>query len=286
MKSNFVILAEPRTGSGVLTSTLNRQKDICCLKEIFRDVNLKSKVVDPLCKYTSRKTDIQRLLEFLGNDHKLWESIRNKNFKVFLGLISECNNAKVFGYKFFDKHFRAFLHREYYLEFLKENNTKIIVLSRNNILLQYISLLTARLTQVYSSNPSRIESVLNHEARDVYQLNPVHVDYVEYAKHRKKLKRQFQQKELDIAAYNLPAIRMNYEQLTGEQYNECFANIFSFLNLDFKDFVDTREEDGNIGGHKKINIYKTEDKISNFIEFKQAAEENGDTEALQFLITQ
>ena len=283
MKSNFVIFAEPRTGSGVLTSTLNRQKDICCLKEIFREQHIKSKLTDPLLRMASANANTDNLLKFLGDDQQMWRSIRDKNFKEFLRIISECVDKKIFGYKFFNKHFRSFLHREYYLEFLKESDAKIIVLSRDNILLQYISLLTAQLTSNFSSNPDRIQST---GSADTYQLNPVHVDYIEYAKHRKKLKRQFQQKELDVAAYNLPVMYIKYEQFTGEQYDECFANIFSFLNLDFKNFVDVRSDDGIIAGHKKINIYKIEDKISNFTEFKQAAEENGDAETLQFLITQ
>jgi hypothetical protein len=265
---------------------LNKQKDICCLKEIFREVDLKAKLIDGFCNKLSNNSSA--LLKFLGNEHYLWESIRDKNFKEFLKIISDCADKKIFGYKFFEKHFRAFLRKEDYLEFLKESNTKIIVLARDNVLLQYISLLTARSTLVYSSQPnnaSRLEGS-NPEYEAVYQLNPVHVNYIDYAKYRKKIKRQFQQKLLDIAEYNLSAIYLKYEQFTGAQYHECFANIFSFLNLDFKDFIDLRETDGSIGGHRKINVYKTEDKISNFAEFRQIAEENNDTEALQFLTTQ
>jgi LPS sulfotransferase NodH len=277
MKSNFVIFAEPRTGSGVLTSALNKQKDIWCSKELFMREGIKVKLIDPLAMCKS--ANIANLLKFLGDNPDMWDTIRDKNFKEYLKIFSDCVDKKIFGYKFFEKHFRSFLHRKYYLDFLKENDTKIIVLTRNNILLQYISFRTARSLHQFKTQPK-------DELRTLYQLNPIHVDYKQYSKYRKELKQINQQKELDVMAWGLPAIHIKYEQFTGEQYSECFANIFSFLNLDFKDFVDVRKDNNTIAGHKKINIYKTEDKISNFTEFKQAAEENGDTETLQFLITQ
>ena len=281
MKSNFVVFAEPRTGSGVLTSVLNKQKDIWCSKELFMQEGMKVKLIDPLAMQKS--VNIDNLLKFLSDNPDMWTTIRDKNFKEYLKIFSDCVDKKIFGYKFFEKHFRSFLHRKYYLDFLKENDTKIIVLTRNNTLLQYISLRTARSLHQYGTQPNMLNK---DKLITLYQLNPIHVDYKQYRKYRKELKQINQQKELDAMAWGLPAIHIKYEQFTGEQYNECFANIFSFLNLDFKDFVDVRKDSNTIAGHKKINIYKIEDKISNFTEFKQAAEENSDTETLQFLITQ
>jgi hypothetical protein len=55
------------------------------------------------------------------------------------------------------------------------------------------------------------------------------------------------------------------------------------LNLNFKCFEDIRRIDGIIAGHKKINVYKIEDKILNYQQFKKAAEDNNDTETLNFL---
>ena len=72
MKSNFVIFANPRTGSGAFTSALDAQKDIFCLKEIF-----KTNILD--AKYIRRNMG-----DFLGEDRTMWQKNRSENFKDFL----------------------------------------------------------------------------------------------------------------------------------------------------------------------------------------------------------
>jgi len=271
MKSNFVIFSEPRTGSGALSSSLNHQQDIFCLKEIFREKNLFTKIFDKL----DENIKIENLL---GSDRSKWEKNRNEKFKDFLNLTSELSNKKIFGYKFFEKHFRSFQDHETYLNFLKENNTKIIILERKNILLQYISLSTARLIDNYVTN------IRGPGAEEVYKLNPIEIDYKEYIKYNKKIKRQFQDKLKAVQDYELEHINITYEDFVGEKFIECFKKIFDLLDLNFQSFIDPRNDDGMIANHKKVNIYKIEDKIINYTAFKKDAEDNKDIETLNFLI--
>ena len=49
------------------------------------------------------------------------------------------------------------------------------------------------------------------------------------------------------------------------------------------DFIDLRNQNGTIGIHKKINIYKIKDKIINYHNFVKCAEKNNDIETLNFL---
>ena len=181
MKSNFVIFSEPRTGSGALTSGLNHQNDIFCLKEIFRDKYLASKIINKL-------DQTSKIITLLGSDKSKWEKNRDKIFEDFLNSISELSNKKIFGYKFFEKHFRSFQDHKIYLNFLKENNTKIIVLQRNNILLQYISQLTAAMIESYSC------TVKSKDSEKVFQLNSIKIDYNQYINYNKKIERQFKDK--------------------------------------------------------------------------------------------
>jgi len=271
MKSNFVIFAEPRTASGALTSALNHQKDIFCLKEIFRDTHLKEKILD--------KLDLNfKIKNLLGSDHSKWEKNRDKKFKDFLELLASSSDKKIFGYKFFEKHFRSFLNEETYLNFLKETNSKIIILERSNILLQYISQLTAASIDSYSC------TIKNKDSKRVFQLNPIEIDYKEYIKYNKKVKRQYKDKLKAAQDYGLEHINIKYEDFVGEKFIECFKKIFDLLDLNFNDFIDPRKNDGIIVNHKKVNIYKIEDKIINYTAFKKDAEDNEDVETLNFLI--
>lgn len=269
MKSNFVIFSEPRMASGALTSALNYQKDIFCSKEIFRDKDLGIKILNKL----NQNSKIENLL---GPDPLKWEKNRNQKFKDFLNLLSELSDKKVFGYKFFEKHFKSFTNHEDYLNFLKENNTKIIILERKNVLLQYISLLTARSTEVFSSK------INNEKSEKIFRLNPIRIDYKEYIKYNKNNKILYKRKFKDVQDYGLEHIHIVYEDFVGEEAIECFKKIFNLLDLNFQDFIDPRN-DSLIVNHKKINIYKIEDKIINYTEFKKAAEDNNDIETLNFL---
>jgi LPS sulfotransferase NodH len=272
MKPNFVIFSEPRTGSTALTSALDYQKDIFCLKEIFKDKNLYINI-----KYLNKLDQNNKIENLLGLDYSKWEQNRDERFKDFLDLLSNLSDKKIFGYKFFEKHFASFQDHEVYLNFLKENHTKIIILERKNVLLRYISHLTAQSIGVYSSK------INNEHSEKIFQLNPIEIDYKEYIKYNKKIERQFRDKLKAVQDYGLEHINITYEDFVGEKFIECFKKIFDFLDLNFENFIDPRNNGGMIGNHKKVNIYRIEDKILNYEAFKKAAEENNDIETLNFL---
>ncbi|NDD55943.1 hypothetical protein EBZ39_19105 [bacterium] len=265
MKSNFVIFCQQRTGSSVLTSALNKQKDIFCLKELFKRKMIYSSLFEN-----------ENIKNFLGEDRSKWDKNRNEKFKEFLNIISESSNKKIFGYKFFEKHFQSVPSEEAYLNFLKENNSKIIILERKNILLQYISLLTARSIGLYTSN------IKKPETDKVYKINPIKINYYSYIQYNKKIKELYIKKLKDTQDYHLPYINITYEDFTGKNFEESFKKIFNFLDLKFDNFIDTRIVD-TIASHKKINIYKNKDKILNYTKFKEQAEKNNDIETLNFL---
>ena len=216
--------------------------------------------------------------KYFGNNYiGILREIRRKNFAEFLILISEISNKPVFGYKIMAKHTSFFKNKEIYLNFLKNNKSKIILLTRDNLFLKYISYQTAKKIGTFSS-------CIDQPKKNItYQLNPIQIDYYQYKKYLNQENFLLQERKKDILSYNLPYIHIKYEDLFEKKYLESMAKIYELLNLDFKDFKDFRESDGTILNYKKINVYKIENKIINYAEFKKAAEKNNDIETLNFL---
>ena len=280
MKKNFVIIGEPRTGSTMLCALLNQQTGIHCQFEILKngasvpDLKVIEEIESRLLN-TKKIENCDNLLKFLGPDKMQWKERRDKHYDQFLIATSETTSAPIFGYKIFSKHV-SFLPG--YYNFLKESNTRVICLSRKNLLLQYISLLTARAKP--ETDPYRFAS---REVR--VQPGPigVNVAYDQFVRFKKKTKKEFIQKLLAIAEFNLPAVYITYENLTGSGYLQCCKDIFRHLEIDFETFIDTRCDDGSIAGHIKLNTHTTKEKILNYSEFKAAAENNNDQQTLEWL---
>jgi len=288
LKSNFVILGAGRSGSTVLCSTLNKQKQINCVGEIFNieypyyykikhetlnnffESKAENKPDLILCdKIWGFKSDIEREKAYI---HKY------NNFKEYINILSKQSQKQVFGYKIFDDQFIKFRRKkDNYLQFLKDNNSKILFLIRANLFLQYISMMTAYSIDTWNCNINLKDS------STIYQLNPIQIDYLEYVKFKKSLTSLIYKRMEYIKKYNLPYIPVVYEHFTGEKYLESFEKIFKFLNLDFNEFIDLKTQDGRLGGHKKINVYNLKDKIENFNALRKQAELHNDLDLLKIL---
>ena len=275
IKSNFVIFSQPRSGSSVLCSNLNYQKDIACMREIIKQRNSLRTGFGIRLGPEERK----HFRKLFGDDYiRILLRISYKNFEEYLILLSEISNKPLFGYKIMPKQISFFENKEIYLNYLKNNKSKIILLTRHNSLLTYISLKTARdLGQLFSS------SIFAPQQKIIYQLNPIQINYNEYKKYVNQENFNLEERKKDILLYNLPHIHIKYEDLFEGKYLESMAIIYEFLNLDFKRFEDVRQTDGIIAGHKKINVYPIRDKVINYEEFKKAAEDKNDIETLNFL---
>jgi LPS sulfotransferase NodH len=278
-KSNFVIFTEARTGSTLLKDILDKQENFACYGELFgRKKPLRLRVE------MSRKPDSHKpLLNFLGEDESKWFEKMNVDFKTYLNICSNMSDNEIFGYKIFMRHIEKISNYEpntdtTYLNFLKKINTKVIILERKNVLLRYISNITAQSIGEYTS------MIKTPEIKEkVYKLNPIKIDYNLYVKYNQKNKKIYDQYLKYVKDYDLPYVHIYYEDFTGENYIKSFQKIFRILDLDFIDFVDLRRDDGTISKHKKINIYKIEDKVLNYQNFKAQAEKANDTETLNFL---
>ena len=268
IKSNFVIFSQARTGSSTLCNNLNNQKDITCMREVFN-----KKWGESLGPQTKKQ-----FKKHFGNNYiGILTEIRRKNFAEFLILMSNISNKPVFGYKIMAKHTSFFKNKELYLNYLKNNKSKIILLTRDNLFLKYVSYQTAKEIGTFSSCANAPKQKI------IYQLNPIQINYNQYKKYLNQENYFLQERKENISSYNLPHIHIKYEDLFEKKYLESMARIYEFLNLDFKHFKDFRESDGTILTYKKINVYNIKDKIINYEAFKKQAEDNNDIETLNFL---
>jgi len=257
----FIVIAQHRSGSTLLSTALSRQKNILFFS------------LSSLEKYssfgkTNEYNDAKKRLQFRSGKKG------NLIIKLAYSILSRKKTfQKIFGFR---AHPSSFVEIPDYFKFLYEKNARIIFLTRNNKLLRFISLKTAlKIGCVNSSH--------NHkESNNIFKLNPINIDYNEFIKYKINTEKIDKKILSNIKKYNLPCLHITYEELT-ENFNECFNKIFNFLELDPNTIINLKKQDGRIGRHKKINIYKLEDKIINYLQFKKAAEISNDVETLNFL---
>jgi LPS sulfotransferase NodH len=259
----FILIAEHRSGSSFLKTALSIQRDIS-----FYSIAGLEKKFSSFGRTSEYKEHNRKRSEFRHGDNgklivKLAYSILLKNKK----------DKKLFGFKC---HPHRILEIPNYFEFLNSKNARVIFLTRSNALLRFISLKTIKQTG-FSTSSYKLK-----KSSSVFKLNPVHIDYHEFIEYKMKIEKHKEEVFSNIRKHNLPHMHITYEQLS-ENFDQCFDKIFDFLNLDKDTIVNPKNEDGTICNHKKINVYKLEDKIINYEEFKKIAEDNNDIETLNFL---
>jgi hypothetical protein len=260
----FIVIAEHRSGSTLLTSCLSIQKNIL----FYSTAGLENKFSN-FGKTLDYKMDCKKRSDWRkGNNGKLVIKLAH------LVLSKEKGDKKLFGFKCHP--YRIFAIPNYF-EFLKTQNARIIFLTRNNVLLRYISRLT-----VSQKTRNSMSYYKNKRCIDIFKLNPINIEYNEYIKFKLKAEEEQKKGLFMINKYNLPYIHITYEEI-NENFDQCFDKIFDFLELDKNTIINCKEKDGIIAGHKKINVYKLQDKIINYEEFKKSAEDNNDIETLNFL---
>lgn len=266
MKSSFeffIVIAEHRSGSSFLKSALAIQKNIL----FYSTAGLERKFSN-FGKTFDYKNDKKKKSDFRhGDEGKLIVK------SAYSKLLKYKGNKKLFGFKC---HPHRVLDIPNYFEFLKSKNAKIIFLTRNNALLRYISLKTMKHIGASTS------SYKSKKSPRVFKLNPININYNEFINYKSNIEENKREVRSNIDKYNLPYMHIKYEELTAN-FDHYFNKIFDFLELDKDTIINAKGDDGRICQHKKINVYKLQDKIINYAEFKKNAEDNNDIETLDFL---
>ena len=227
----FVIIAAPRTGSNYLCSILNTHSDILCHHELFHADkiyyarNLNKDKID-LGTIAQRDRSPKRFIQ------KIWQQEFNSSaigFKLLSG-----QNPKAFNLV------------------IKDKSIKKVLLSRQDLLRTYASLLIAKKTDVWSVEKSTSKS--NSQVSVEVDINSFH-NYIEkthtyYQELRTKLKSS-KQSFLDIT----------YEDLVGCDRDRVRTEILEFIEVDA--LINSLQET-----HKKQNSNKLQKLISNFTEIE------------------
>jgi hypothetical protein len=244
--TKFVIFSLPRTGSTLLSKSLNKHPDIFCDDEIFhfafRDyfspnqfrflkIKLLPKKINYIINYPFTAL---RMKGFLDNyfTNKAGENFKARGFKLM--------------------YYQTF-YTPGLLSYLKKNNIKIILLLRENILRNALSDLRARSTGIYHNQED------NEEQRSHLTKLQVNTD-------------DLQQKMNDIVRQN--------NQLTG------LVKDMDFMKIRYEDFAEwdatMKKLETFLGvpaaaiseGAKKLNPDNLQDMIENFAEVNTWLREN------------
>ncbi len=248
--TKFVILTLPRTGSTLLSKSLNKHPEIFCDDEIFhfsfRDYFSPNQFRFLKLRFLPKK--INYIINYPATYLRL-NGFLNKYFTNKHG-----ENFKARGFKLM--HYQTF-YMPGLIDYLKKNDVKIILLLRENIFRNALSDMRARATGVYH-NQNENEEVIS-------ALPKLKVDTTALKSKMEHIVEQ--NKKLEEIAQEMNYIKIRYEDFAD--WNNTMNKIFDFLNVAHYDVS---------AGAKKLNPDKAEDMIANFNEVKNWLQQNNYTE--------
>lgn len=262
----------------MLCEFLNKQINIRCELEILQS-HKERKYVRMYAKGKASYGCLEshlKCLEILGDDPSKFVGNRNRKFREFLKIWEDVVPSEYFGFKlFFKNHIGDYklpvedsISYENFLKYIKDNDIKIIHLTRDNMLLKYISAITSRATGVHSSSrTSRINSI------------SIEISYKRYLKFKKAILEEEQKAAKFCIENNLPYYHVTYENLVGKNHASFYKAILSHIGEDPELFVDIRDTPQQ--SKRKTNVYHITHKVSNLQNLIEEASAANDTELLE-----
>ena len=266
---NFIIIGTPRTGSTMLCDYLNKQTDIKCHYEIFLDTGIKLSSEDS--KKFSVNPHISKI-NFFNKQYKQ-KKITIEDFKIaseivqnklnlnrltnpihLIDILKKYNTKKYLGCKIFYNQIES-LQNFNVIEYIKENNIKIIHLNRQNKFLQEFSYQRRKQTNIVTlgQNEQQIKQKI------IFDVNL----YLERSKLYDFLYKKYDQL---FKENNINVLNVSYEEFSNKQKSKKIKDIVTFINeqLSFIEIPDNRLL------FKKINIFSLQEQMENFDEVKVA----------------
>jgi len=276
MAKKFIIITTARSGSQMLCEFLDKQVNIRCELELLGDH--KENKFQNLINKTLDVNIENKFRDILGNDNDKFVGNRNKKFIEYLKIWEDVIYSEHFGFKvFFGNHLGTTklpledaITYEAFVKYVKDNNIKIIHLTRDNLLLKYISVLTSRITGRFSVKKNN----------DVNSIS-VEVIYNDFIEWRDKIIKE-EQSVVNFSNDNsIDYHHVTYEKLIGNNYIKSYKDILSFIGVDPDFFIDIR--DTNKQNSKKTNIFTIRYKVSNLDQLIEEATKANDTELLDVI---
>ena len=278
MAKKFIIITTARSGSQMLCEFLDKQVGIRCELELLQSQK-EGKYVKLFAKggkssYGNLESHL-KCMEILGEDPSKFVGNRNRRFVEFLNIWENVVPSEYFGFKiFFGNHLGTnklpaedSISYVDFANYIKDNDIKILHLTRENLFLKYISALTSQITGVHSSSStSQINSI------------SVEVSYKSLIKFQNNLIKEKQDVSDFCSANGIDVHHVTYENLTGSSYTSYYKDILSFIGADPDLFVDIR--DTPMQNKRKTNIFTIRHKVSNLDQLIEEATKANDTELL------
>ncbi|MEP6465725.1 MAG: sulfotransferase [Parafilimonas sp.] len=244
--TKFVIFTLPRTGSTLLSKSLNKHPEIFCDDEIFhfsfRDYFSPNQFRFLKFRFLPKKINYIinypfTSLKLTGFLNRYFTNKQNENFKA--------------------RGFKLMYYQTFYMpgliNYLKKNDIKIILLLRENIFRNALSDLRARSTGIYHNQDD------NEEERS--GLAKLHVDTKELQQKMDGI--VLQNKKLASLINNMICIKIRYEDFMN--WNETMTKLEDFLDVSKTEIA---------AGAKKLNPDNLQDMISNYTEVETWLKQN------------
>jgi hypothetical protein len=248
--TKFVILTLPRTGSTLLSKSLNKHPEIFCDDEIFhfsfRDYFSPNQFRFLKLRFLPKK------INYLINYPSIYLKLPGFLTNYFKNKKGEHFKARGFKLMYYQTFYTPGL-----ISYLKKNNIKIILLLRENIFRNALSDLRARETGIYHHQEN------NKEQRS--RMSKLNVDTNALKQRMDNIVQQ--NKQLEAIVKDMDYIKIRYEDFTD--WNGTMNKIADFLHV-------SRQEVS--AGAKKLNPNALQDMISNYSEVENWLKNNNYSE--------
>ncbi len=253
-KDTFIIIATARTGSTMLVEFLKKQKNVYAVGELLHyNPKLLIRRINE-----NGKNCAQEITSVVGNDPSRMIHNRNLNFEKYLNLILSAGKSPIQGFKvFYNNHIIKGNIENKFLKYVKENNVKVIHLTRENTILQFFS---RKLAVMGITNFSNTDIKF-----DIDENRKTNIEYSEYVEYRDNLITEKNQVRELCELHNIPIHEVTYEELCSDDYKEHYSNIMKYLNLEpneMNDIVESGQQN-----QKKNQTYSLSEIFDNTDEF-------------------
>jgi LPS sulfotransferase NodH len=225
----FAIVGTPRTGSTCLVGLLNQHPKIGCFYEVFNQRRISASQGASMGLTEEENTLSWKSKNVPECFRRMWNSGYNDRigFKIFLSQLPE-----------------AIDHT------MKDRSVGKILLQRNNILRQYVSLKIAE----------RDANWVIQNAAPKKPL-PIDVNIQEFTEYAKGIRRQYQSAKALLVASHQQFLEIMYEDIVGSSQQDAISKICAFLGLENKQVLEPIVE--------KQNPWPLDAIVSNFLELEE-----------------
>ena len=240
--TKFVIFTTPRTGSTLLIKSLDSHPEVFCGGELFF---FRGAIYHNEWRYPFLRLPIGAKLNYIVNYPKIFLSLKKFLNKFFN---ANAKSEKARGFKLM--HFQTF-YTPGIFSYLKDNDVKVIVLIRKNVLRNTLSDLRARTTKVYHNEKGAADNIPKFK-----------VDLEDLGKKTKQI--EGFNIQLEKASEGLNRKIVYYEDF--ENWEKTISEVQQFINVTDLPLKAVSQ---------KLNPEKLSNMIENYAEFCDWINKNG-----------